>query len=98
MVTSVDDILEELEGVGRPAARPQAHDAGATAASPAAPADADLSPEEARALAAVTAEPRHVDDLAAASELPPQQLLPALLALELRGSVISLPGKQFRRV
>ncbi len=98
VVTSVDDILEELEGVGRPAAR-QRTAADAVAASPEpSPPELELSPEEARALAALTGEPRHVDDLSAASELPPQRLLAALLALELRGSIESLPGKQFRRV
>ncbi len=95
LVTSVEDILEEIEGIGRPRAAqgrassppPAEHDA----------TPADLPPEEARLLGALGHEPRHVDELAAACGLAPAGLLTALLSLELRGLVEALPGKRFRR-
>lgn len=105
MLTSVDDILEELQGVGRTAASPLLAAAGrlaptaARSETPAAPPalPADLSPYEERLLRALGDGPRHVDDLTAAAGLSPAQVLSALLGLELRGLVESLPGKSFRR-
>ena len=105
LVTSSSDILEELRGVGtaqpkpgsqspRPAAPVSAESAPSPAARPTSPAD--LAPEEARVFGVLTPEPRHVDDLAAAAELAPSNVLAALLGLELRGLVESLPGKQYR--
>ncbi|HEX8246104.1 MAG TPA: DNA-processing protein DprA [Longimicrobium sp.] len=96
LVTSAADILEELRGVGH---------ALADAPGPASPANpdvpppppADLSPDEAKVYAALTADARPVDEIAAAAELAPSNVLAALLGLELRELVESLPGKQFRR-
>jgi DNA processing protein len=96
LVTSSADILEELRGVGH---------AFAAVSGPASPANPDvppppppdLAPDEATVYAALTAEPQHVDDLANAAGLAPSNVLAALLGLELRDLVESLPGKQFRR-
>jgi DNA processing protein len=103
LVTSAADVLEELRGVG--AAVPTG--GAASTASSAKPGDelvaapkpipADLAPEEARVVAALSNEPRHVDDLAVETELAPSNVLAALLGLELKGLVESLPGKHFRR-
>ncbi|HEY0020650.1 MAG TPA: DNA-processing protein DprA [Longimicrobium sp.] len=96
LVTSAQDILEELHGVGRvPAAL------GAPApVEPAAPASrqppADLAPDEARVFGLLGDDPRHVDDLAAAAGITTSVALGALLGLELRELAESLPGKQFR--
>jgi DNA processing protein len=93
LVTSAEDILEELRGVGHGiAAAPE------PAASPDVPPPPppDLSPDEAKVHAALTPEPQHVDDLAAASGLAPSNVLAALLGLELRDLAVSLPGKQYR--
>lgn len=93
VVTAVEDVLEELRGVGvvrppRPEPRP---DAGQRALPL-------LSPYEAEALRALTGEPKHVDELGGAAGLAPGALLAALLELELKGMAESLPGKHFRRV
>lgn len=104
LVTSAADVLEELRGVGSAAPKP----GSPSPARPPAPASAapkpgdppappaDLAPEEARVFAALASEPRHVDDLAAASGLAPSNVLAALLGLELRGLAEALPGKRYR--
>ena len=98
VVTTVDDVLEELDGVGT-APRSDAR-AAARHTTPADPAatPADLPPDEARVLAALSSEPRHADQISAASALPPSRVLAGLLGLELRGIVEAMPGKRFRRV
>jgi DNA processing protein len=83
LVTSAHDILEELQGVGQPAAPP-----------PPAPR---LEGVEAAVFALLGGEPRHVDELASAAAMPSGALLTALLTLELRDLAEALPGKQFRR-
>lgn len=92
LVTSANDILEELRGVGH-AAVP----ATPVAAPAPRPAPAGLAPDEAAVLAALAADPRHVDEIAADSGLAPGAVLTALLGLELRDLAESLPGKQYRR-
>jgi DNA processing protein len=100
LVTSARDILEELQGVG--IAHPLASLRSADAAAPVfddtpPPPPPDLAPDEAKVLAALAADPRHVDELAVATEMAPSNVLAALLGLELRDLAESLPGKQFRR-
>src|SRR6185436_11750385 len=101
LVTSADDILEELRGVGHgfaaaPASAPAASTGPAASPDIPPPPPPDLSPDEAKVYASLTAEPLHVDDLAAASGLAPSNVLAALLGLELRDLAESLPGKQYR--
>ncbi|HEU4886206.1 MAG TPA: DNA-processing protein DprA [Longimicrobium sp.] len=99
LVTSAQDILEELHGVGVVPHALNGRTAAATA-EPSAPAPrtapADLAPDEARVFGFLAGDPRHVDDLAAAAGLATNATLAALLGLELRELVESLPGKQFR--
>jgi len=103
LVTSAQDVLEELRGVGRTApsivaARkplPPEPPLPEEARPPVEPAG--LAPEESRVWAALSAEPRHVDEISAAVELAPGTVLAALLGLELRGAAESLPGKRYRR-
>ena len=105
LVTSADDIVEELRGVGRSgpvrAARdpsePLALDFGNGRPAPEPVQPAGLSAEEAQAWQALGAEPLHVEEVAAAAGLAPGGLLAALLGLELRGAVEQLPGKRYRR-
>jgi DNA processing protein len=98
LVTSVEDILEELQGVGRAGAAPEGRGAAAERLRVPAPAPPpDLRGDEAAVWAALADEPRHVDGVAAASGLASGAVLSALLALELRDLVEALPGKHFRR-
>jgi DNA processing protein len=103
LVTGIADIVEELRGVGSTAAPPR-RDAPAPVVAAAAPPEAaaqepaGLIEEERRVWAALGAEPLHVDRIGSASGLAPSPLLGALLSLELRGVVESLPGKHFRRL
>ena len=92
LVTSARDVLEELHGVGNADAPPPLP----SSAPPPSPPAPDLPEEEARVLAALGLEPRHVDELAAAVSLPTSRVLAALLGLELAGLVSALPGKLFR--
>ena len=107
LVTSSQDILEELHGVGvvpalrapsapkSPAALAEAGGAESGGARRTVPAD--LAPDEARVFGVLSDDPRHVDDLAAAAGMTVNVALAALLGLELRDLAESLPGKQFRR-
>lgn len=54
-----------------------------------------LAPEEEEVLAAVAAEPRHIDAIGASCGSAPGKLSGILLALELKGLVKQLPGKYF---
>ena len=56
-----------------------------------------LAPEDECVYALLSREPRHIDDLARDSTLPPQDLLDALLRLELDGLVDQVAGKRFLR-
>lgn len=96
LVTSSADILEELRGVGH-AFEPGGGPASSANIDVAPPPPPDLVPDEAAVYAALTTEPRHVDDLAQATGMAPSNVLAALLGLELRDRVESLPGKQYRR-
>jgi DNA processing protein len=98
LVTSAQDILEELHGVG---VVPHALKGSAAAAVEPRPpvsraAPADLAPDEARVFGLLADDPLHVDDLATAAGLATNVTLAALLGLELRELAESLPGKQFR--
>ena len=57
----------------------------------------ELTDEEARVLASVTAEPKHVDVLLSESGSLPGRLSGILTGLELKGLVKQLPGKYFVR-
>jgi DNA processing protein len=107
LVTSAADILEELRGVGHElkGAGDRGQGTAGDAPGPASPANPDvppppppdLAPDEAKVFAALAPEGRHVDEIAAAAGLAPSNVLAALLGLELRELVESLPGKQYRR-
>jgi DNA processing protein len=101
LVTSANDILEELRGVGHAAVSPVPVAASASTSpsvdAPAPVPPSDLAPDESKVFGSLTADAKHVDDLATAADLAPSNVLAALLGLELRGLVESLPGKHFRR-
>lgn len=93
LVTSVDDVLEELGGVTR----------ATSASSPgprmesSKPAPLGLNPAEVAVFEVLGPDARHVDDLAATAGMSTGAVLTALLCLELSGAAESLPGKRFRR-
>ena len=81
LVEKVDDVVDEL-GHWRPPGPMSA------------PA---LAPEDECVYALLSREPRHIDDLSRDSTLPSQDLLDALLRLELDGLVDQVAGKRFLR-
>jgi len=90
LVTSVEDILEELRVTPQPvrpaAARASAHE------------PADLVPEEQRVFACLSRdEPCYIDTIAEDSGMDAAEVSSALLHLELRHLVWQLPGKRFIR-
>jgi DNA processing protein len=99
LVTGVQDILEELDGVG---SKPVSKHTGALRSPLAANlSQADLpllSPHESHALAALGGQPSHVDELCARTSMVPGAMLGALLELELKGLAQALPGKLYKRV
>lgn len=85
LVTSVDDVLEEIA----PAL------VARLAAVRAARATAALTAPERGVVAALAEGARHVDAIAVAAALPVEHTLEILLALELRGLVSQRPGMRF---
>jgi DNA processing protein len=96
VATCARDLLEVMHGVGfrLPDPLPQPEVVQGELAMPSAPR---LPGDEAVVLDAIGDAVRHVDGVAGATQLPPNRILAALLSLELRGLVESLPGKQYRR-
>jgi DNA processing protein len=88
MVTSVEDILEEIRGVRPPLPPPPP---------PAQPALPLLTAEQDGVLRLLAGEPRHVDELGEEARMQPGALLATLLELELAGAVEALPGRLYRR-
>jgi DNA processing protein len=93
MVTSVHDVLEELNGVG--SVRPERIE------SPEPPSEQAalplLSDTESRVFSALESAPRHVDELCSETSLSSSVLLGTLLELEIRGIALALPGMHYRR-
>ena len=85
LVENVEDVLEELTMWTSP--RPQS----APVPTP------SLPPEDESVYALLSRQPRHLDELAQDSALPPATLLDVLLRLELDGLVDQLAGKRFLR-
>jgi DNA processing protein len=90
----VEDILEELDGVGGAAARP------AEAAAPASPAPAPpaLDPVQQSIWNLLEAGPRAGDEITQLLGIPVPQLAGVLLGLEMRRLVRRLPGNRYERV
>jgi DNA processing protein len=89
MVTSVEDILDELRGVA-PAMPPSF----TRAPHPELPLLSAAQNEVLRLLSPV---PRHVDELGVEAGMRPGALLATLLELEVVGAVEALPGQHYRR-
>ena len=93
LVTSVDELLAELEGqLGAPATLPPADGAPEPEA-----VALDLNAPERTLYDALTAEPVHLDALCERTGLDSSNALVYLLSLEFKGLVRQLAGKQFFR-
>lgn len=89
LVTSVDDILKEVEiQVDDPQLAP--------AEIPASP-PVDLNPLETKLLEALGSEPLHLDTICEQSGVNPSSALVYLLSLEFKGLIHQMAGKQFYR-
>ena len=62
-----------------------------------APDEPDLDPEYARLLACIDWEPRGIDELSRAADLPVAAVASMLLRLELEGAIRSVPGGLYQR-
>ncbi len=94
LVTSVDELLEEIEGQ-MPAPDPSAPREAAS--TPAASAPPVLNGAEKKLYEALTTEPVHLDTLCQRAGLDTSSALVYLLSLEFKGLVRQLAGKQFFR-
>ena len=84
IVTSADDVLEDLN-LGR-----RREQAAVQQALP-------LADEERRLLALLTAEPQHIDEVAAAANVPIADASGLLMAMELKGFVRNLGAQHYAR-
>jgi DNA processing protein len=86
LVTSVDDILNELKGIlTLPSDREKIK------------LEVDLSEEEKKIFSFLSSEPNHIDKIAKQGNFRIPHLLSVLLSLELKGLVKQLSGKMFVR-
>ena len=93
LVTSADEVLEEVHGVSEMARQR----CGGTASSPSESTTPQPPPsqDEARVLALLGVVPRHIDELARETGTGMGPLLATLLALELAGRIQPLPGQRY---
>jgi DNA processing protein len=87
LVTSLEDILEELKGLGITKDRGRREKER----------EVSLPREERRVYDLLSEAPLHIDKLTESLESRTSEVLTALLALELKGLVRQLPGKRFVR-
>jgi DNA processing protein len=101
LVESVEDVLEEIRPLIRPAQSAQPlssigkRNSPEEKISPSPLHDAPNSPEEKTLLRILDKIPKHIDEIAHEANLPVQRTAAILLELELRGLVSQLPGKYF---
>jgi DNA processing protein len=93
LVETVDDVLEELGPLATPT--PVAGDESAPPIRH--PGELNLNEPEKAVLAAITDEPRTIDDVIAASGLPVPNVLSTLSVLEMRRLVRRLGGNRVMR-
>jgi DNA processing protein len=95
LVTTVDELLEEIEGQLAPL--PAASSAPTPASSAPAESPTELNGPERKLYEALSAEPVHLDTLCERTGLDTSNALVYLLSLEFKGLVRQLAGKQFFR-
>jgi DNA processing protein len=88
LVESAEDVLEEI----RPAIRRSGLREEVTRAASGEPS---ANSEETALLLALDQHPRHIDEICRALQWPVSRVMSILLALELKGKVVQLPGKYF---
>ena len=94
LMTSVDDILEELKPNLKQYIKSVKKDTEEVSRTPA----ASLSEEESRLYSDIDRQGTHIDELAALSGLPVSRTMAVLLNLELKQKIKQLPGKIFARL
>jgi DNA processing protein len=92
LVETIHDILDELPEAVRTSAQ-RIRDAEAALETE--PIPADLSPQEARVLALLSAADMHIDAISETTQLPVHVVAGILLTLELKELVQQFPGKRF---
>jgi len=98
LVESVDDIITALNNRALPFAQLEQADQAEQAKKVAVPTvRADLSAVENRVFLALEADPRHIDDLAAAANMGAAEVNSTLVMLELKGAARRMPGGMFTR-
>ena len=95
LIESADDIITALNNRALPFA--QLEQAATTKKSETPTVRPDLSAVENRVYLALEADPRHIDDLAAAAKMGAAEVNSTLVMLELKGIARRLPGGMFAR-
>jgi DNA processing protein len=97
LVECVEDVLEEIRPLIRPARSGQSPAAASPPFSKGGQGgfEKPASPEETILLRVLDKVPKHIDEIAKESNIPVQRTAALLLELELRGFVSQLPGKYF---
>ena len=93
LIETVDDVLEELGPLAKPT--PLAGQEAAPAIRH--PAELQLNEPEKAVLATITDDPQTIDDIAAASRLPVQNVLSTISVLEMRRLIRRLGGNRVMR-
>jgi len=95
LVERIDDILQAVAAQLDPSLLRPPRSSSDAHPSPADPAW--LTTDERAVASCVTDEPRHMDELAARTGRPVQQVAALLVSLEIKGAVRQLPGQFYRR-
>lgn len=88
LVESAEDVLEEIRAGIRPSRA--AHESARST-----PPGQDMSPEEVLMFQSLHQHPQHIDELCRILQWPVSRVMSILLALELKGQAVQLPGKYF---
>ncbi len=94
LVEDVDDILAEVQAQLGPAPLP----GPAGVAAPAPPALVGVPPAASEVFDVLSQEPKHIDEITAATRLASSQVAVVLLHLELNGAIRRLNGQRFVRI
>ena len=92
LVENAEDVLEEIRPRLRPGIKISEPDTGGSAGQPQAP---EMTGDESILLRNLDQVPKHIDEIVQAARIPVSRVTASLLAMELKGLVVALPGKYF---